>query len=79
MQVYLLWMVDHTGDLLAVTLKNGDDLFSVLVEYDGVLVVTTCRSNTVSLSLSSLHRTRLPLPSQVNAFSFLHNVVEYSS
>ena len=79
MQVYLLWMVDHTGDLLAVTLKNGDDLFSVLVEYHGVLVVTTCQSNTVSLSLSYLHRARLPLPSQVNAFSFLLNVVEYSS
>ena len=52
MPVYLLWMVDHTGDLLAVTLKNGDDLFSVLVEYHGVLVVTTWRSNTVSLSFS---------------------------
>ena len=72
-------MVDHTGDLLAVTLKNGDDLFSVLVEHHGVLVVTTCQSNTVSLLLSYLYRARLPLLYQVNAFSFLHNVVEYSS
>ena len=43
---YLLRMVDDTGDLLAVTLQNGNDLLGVLVEDHRVLVVTTCESDT---------------------------------
>ena len=43
---YLLWMVDDTGDLLAVTLQNGNDLLGVLVEDHRVFVVTTCESET---------------------------------
>ena len=39
-------MVDDTGDLLAVTLQNGNDLLGVLVEDHRVLVVTTCNSET---------------------------------
>ena len=43
---YLLRMVDDTGDLLAVTLQNGNDLLGVLVEDHRVLVITTYKSET---------------------------------
>ena len=38
---YFVWMIDDPGDLLGVTLKHGHDLFGVIVEHDGVLVIAS--------------------------------------
>lgn len=50
---YLAGMVHNSGDLLPVSLENGHDLFSVLVEHGGLAVVASRQDLTRVLHLGS--------------------------
>ena len=41
--LYLLWMVDDTRDLFAVTFENGHDLLCVFIKYHSIFVIPSCK------------------------------------